>query len=201
MFTKVPASKVTCGHLEILFRCDCTSRVSPYSGDKTSHHEQFLDLPFSLSTTGVPPPPRHPSVTCWSFLTEFRARFFCLLHCSIELWSPVFLTQKYLQYIHIRPASSEVVYKIQDSFPFLPMSRIPLRHFPFTRQWHIRFALNSVPLCSSNTQCRGICKYVNHFRLMTDSSKICIQNALSCVVVSCPCRECILRFQSAVLRK
>lgn len=28
-----------------------------------------------------------------------------------------------------------------------------------------------------------------------------VQHVLSCVVVLCPCRECILGFQSAVLRK
>lgn len=43
------------------------------------------------------------------------------------------------------------------------MSRPPLKHFPFTRQWRIRFALNSVILCSSNTHCRctySICTYI-----------------------------------------
>lgn len=30
---------------------------------------------------------------------------------------------------------------------------------------------------------------------------MCIQNVLSCIVVLCPCKECILRFQSAVPRK
>lgn len=69
-------------------------------------------------------------------LSEFGGGARLLLHCSFLLLKNIFKISTADQH--------PVKCHIKSLLQILPMSRTPLKHFPFTRQWRIRFALNSV---------------------------------------------------------